>query len=368
MNLDMKKCCATWLLCAAALPAMAAEPSVTHAFRDWQASCSSIASACAAWVSDDTTEASLVVRRANVAQAGWELALHLPGLVDARTVVVSVGDLQASLQRGRDWHEGDVAGDVVLVDAGDGKGDANASSLFAAMARADVLRLAVGAPGAGPEHRFSLRGLKASLLWMDESQGKQDAWPLVQAPASMPGVSPELRKLQRHYSDDATLARIDTLPAAVRSLRTRAADCEPLAEATDGRGYQVQWLDANTALFSIACTLTPREPLDLQVVAHAPDFSDARGITFPIWDESQPPLPHPLAAPRTEAMSTLPLPVLLPVFNRLQLRQQDNHGGLEQTWRWDGRSMQLIEVRAMTLHDEAEGPWRVLWQSLAVQR
>ncbi|MDN5781915.1 MAG: hypothetical protein L0H23_07830, partial [Luteimonas sp.] len=73
-------------------------------------------------------------------------------------------------------------------------------------------------------------------------------------------------------------------------------------------------------------------------------------------------------APRTELVSTLPLPILLPVFDRLQLRQQDNHGGLEQSWRWDGRDMQLIEVRQMTLSGEVEGPWRVQWQSLAVQR
>lgn len=355
------------VFCLIALPALAAEPPVTRDFRDWHATCSSIASACAGWTGSDAGEDAVVVRRANAGQADWELGLRLPAqaLAEAQTLEVSAGDLHETLRRGRDWYEGDIAGDVVLVDAGTDEVGVSGSKLLAAMGKADSLRLAIG--DAATRRTFSLRGLKASLLWIDESQGRKDSWMLIQAPDNRPEVAPAIRRVQRRYADDAVLADAATLPPAVRALRERAADCALLADATDGRGYQVQWLDAHTALFSVACQLTAQEPLDLHVVAHAPDFTDARTIDFPVWDESQPP-PQPLARPATATVPTLALPTLQPVFARLQLRQQDNYGGLEHTWRWDGRAMQLIEVRGMSLHGESDGPWRVLWQAFAVNR
>ena len=356
------------MLCLAALPALAAEQAQTRDFRDWHASCSSIASACAGWTGSDAGEDSLIVRRARVEQVDWELGFQLPAsaLIEAQTLIVNVGDLHETLQRGRDWYEGDVAGDVVLIDADEDKGDYKGSKLFVAMSKADSLQLTIGATN-GQSRTFSLRGLKATLLWIDESQGKKDSLPVIQTPANTPGVAPAIRRAQRRYADDTVLADVATLPPAVRMVRLLAADCAPLAETTDGRGYGVQWLDAYTALFSVACELTAQEPLDLHVVAHAPDFADATLVEFPVWDESQP-LPDLLARPVTTMAPTLALPTLQPAFARLQLVQQDNHGGLEQSWRWDGRAMQLIEVRRMNLSGETEGPWQVLWQALAVRR
>lgn len=364
----MKRCAVLSLLCLVALPALAAEPAQTRDFSDWHAGCSSIAGACAGWTGSDAGEGDLVVRRANATQVDWELGLRLPAssLVAAQTLKVRVGDLRETLQRGRDWYEGALAGEVILVDADKDSDDYKGSKLLAAMAKADSLQLDVGV-AVGPRHHFSLRGLKATLLWIDASQGKKDSWPIIQAPASMPGVAPAIRRAQRRYVDPAVIADVATLPSAVRQRRMQAGGCAPLAEAADGDGYQVQWLDAHTALFSVPCELTAQEPLDLHVVAHAPDFADAKVVEFPVWDERLAP-PEPLARPLATMVPTLALPTVLPVFSRLQLRQQDNHGGLEQSWRWDGRAMQLIEVRQMRLHGETEGPWQVLWQALAVNR
>lgn len=361
------KLLAVLLFLLATLPVLAAEQPVTRDFHDWHASCSSIASACAGWTGNDASQPAVIVRRANVHQTDWELGLHLPGLGTAQTLVATVGSLQLRLQRDHDWREGAIAGDVVFTDTGESKDGSKATQLLAAMLDADSLKIVQDGPGAAP-HAFSLRGIKASLLWIDESQGKKDSWRLVQAPANLGDVAPQVRQLQRHFGDDATLADIGTLPKPVRALREKASDCDPIAEITHRRGYQVQWLDANTALFSVICAPTPRAPLELHVVAHAPEFSDARVVSFPLWDESQPAMTNPLAKPPTEEVTTLILPILQPVFDRLQLVQQDNYGGFEQTWRWDGRTMQLIEVREMKLRDEKEGPWRVLWQALAVQR
>lgn len=346
------------VLCLAALPVLAAEQPLTRDFRDWHASCSSIASACAGWTGSDAGEDSLIVRRARVAQVDWELGFRLPAsaLAEAQTLDVSVGDLHETLQRGHDWYEGEVAGEVVvLIDADADKDDYKSSKLFAAMGKADSLQLTVG----GSRRRFPLRGLKATLLWIDESQGEQDVLPLIQAPANAPDIAPAIRQAQRRYAGEAVLADIATLPPAVRKLRMQAADCAPLAEAADGRGYDVQWLDAHTALFSVACELTAQEPLDLHIVAHAPDFADAKRVEFPVWDESQPPA-EPLAKPVIVTAPTLARPTLQPAFARLRSIQQDNHGGLEQTWRWDGRAMRLIEVRQMRLRGKTEGPWQVL--------
>jgi len=350
------------VLAFAVWPVLAADPLIRD-FRDWQASCSAVAAACIGWTGDPAGQASLMVRRASRPQVEWELRLQLPAAVTAtaQVLVLQVDEQRQQLQRGRDWYEGDVAGEVVLVD--DPQEHA-ADRLFLAMGKGSAL--AVDAAG-GFHVRLSLRGLKASQLWMDERQGLADAWPLLQAPATRPGIAPAIRQAQRRYADDTVLADIRTLPPAVRRQREQATDCLALAEAADGRGYQVQWLDAYTALFSLPCQLTAREPLHLHVVAHAPDFTDALVIAFPVWDESQPE-PEVLARPLLVPVPTLALPVLLPGFNRLQLVQQDVLGGLEQTWRWDGQAMQLIEVRSMVWQDDREGTWRIRWQELAARR
>jgi len=344
-----------------AFPAFAITP-VVRDFHDWHVSCSSIASACAAWTGSEAGEGYLIVRRAHARQVDRELRLHMPAgiLADVQTLELDVDGLRETLQRGRDWYEGELAGEAVLIDGPDGY---RASRLFAAMGKAGSLSLRAG----GFRSRFSLHGLTASLLWIDESQGRKDVWALIQTPATHPEVAPAVRLVQRRYADETVLANIVTLPPAVRGLRQQAGDCMSLAEAADGRGYQVQWLDAYTALFSVPCQLTAQEPLHLHVVAHAPDFADARAIGFPLWDEGQ--LPSgAFDRPVTTTVPTLALPELQPVFARLQLVQQDFHGELEQTWRWDGRAMQLIEVRRKMMEGEASVSWQVLWQELAVRR
>ena len=141
------KCFAMLIVtCFAALPVFATEQPLTRDFRDWHAGCSSIASACAGWTGSDAGEDSLVVRRARVAQVDWELGFRLPAsaLAEAQSLVASVGDLHETLQRGRDWYEGEIAGGVVLVDADVDKDDYKGSRLFTAMAGADSLRLDIG--------------------------------------------------------------------------------------------------------------------------------------------------------------------------------------------------------------------------------
>lgn len=356
------------LLSAIGLPAALAQTAQTREFRDWRATCSSIASACAGWTHGETGDDVVFVRRSAAWQAGWELGLQLPAgwLTHAQGLRLRVGTHDETLLRDRDWYEGAIAGQVMLVDADVANDVYRASTLLAAMVQTDTLRLDV-ADVESPGRSFSLRGLAATLRWIDERQDTKDSWPVVQTPSDRPDVAPTVRQAQRHYADDAVLADVTTLPAAVRRQREQAQDCLPLVEAADGRGYQVQWLDAHTALFSVACQLTTNEPLDVHVVAHAPDFQDGKLVLFPLWDESQP-QPEILAAPVTSPVSRLALPALQPLFSRLQVVRQDNHGGLEQTWRWDGRAMHLIEVRRMTMSGDSERPWVVQWQAFAVDR
>ncbi len=337
-------------------------------FGDWTASCSTIEHSCGAATYSMEGGATLTLQRFNALDRNWQVRLYSsdPKAQDAKVIQVVIGSVHSSLLAAKDWQSGTRPNEIVLISP------ESADMVFTGLIHGMDMALAAGEPGAVGRDYFSLKGVSASLLWIDEQQSRVGSARQTETPKSLATVAPAVRKARRYFegegeaADAAPTAHLDTLPPAVIALRRDDKTCSPLtikAGEDDDEGYGVQWLGADTALFMVPCFATPRQPINRYILATAPDFTDARVLAFQSWDESLSP-----PGPSRKRGRDVPWLSLDPVFGRLSSTQTDNYGTLTQTWRWDGNEAHLIEVKQKHWQGQVEGPWSVLWQAPTSQR
>lgn len=351
--------------------AVAATLPMDRQFGDWTVSCSAIEQFCGAATNSVEGGAVLTLRRSSAPDSNWEVRLFPsnPKAQEAKAIQIVIGSAHSSLLAGKDWQPGWSPGEIVLT------APEAADTILSGLIRGTTLELAVGGPGTVASDYFPLKGVSASLLWVDEAQGRAGSARRTETPKDLANVAPAIRQAQRRFDaegggegEDGNIgptSRLDTLPPAVLALRRDDKSCDTLdmQAGEDGNGYGVQWLSADTAMFMLPCLATPREPINRYIVAKAPDFAEARVLDFRVWDESLVP-----PGPSRSRGRDVPWLMFDPLFNRLVATQTDNQGALVQTWRWDGREAHLIEVKKRQWQEEVEGPWSVLWQAPAGQR
>lgn len=100
--------------------------------------------------------------------------------------------------------------------------------------------LAIGIGDAIPVE-FSLDGLAAALMWIDEQQSRIGSERV--AEAAPIGLDPI----------DPNAAILGQIPPALMAMRDSDVDCRPLAEITNGEEIELDQLDATTRLFILPC-------------------------------------------------------------------------------------------------------------------
>lgn len=350
------------IACASGAAHAATLSPITHWFGAWSASCSTIEQTCVAQASSQEGGATIALQRANAPERNWEITL-VPSRLNAqgsKNIQLTIGPWRGVFQTGRDWHPGPRPNEIILTAA------EPASALLTSMIRGMSLALALDAASEEDfDDAFSLEGISAALLWIDEAQNKIGTPRVAQTPQSLPDVSTEIRKVQSEFAPESVTDSLKTVPPAVLALRLDDKSCDPLptTESEEYQGYGMVWLSADQVMFILTCVSTPALPINRYIVATAPGFSDARVLDFQVWDDSLSP-----PGPSTKRSRDTPWLIFDPFMSRLDGTHTDNTGSLSQIWRWDGQSAHLIEVNQMRWQGQAEGPTKVLWQVPPAQR
>ena len=343
--------------------AQAAVPSpITHQFGAWFASCSSIEQSCVAQASSQEGGATIALQRSNAPGRGWEVTLY-PSRLNAqgsKNIQLTIGAWRGEFLVDRDWRAGARPDEIILTAA------EPASELLTSMIRGSSLTLGLDVTSEDEfDDAFSLEGVSAALLWIDEAQHKIGAPRVASTPQNLPEISPEVRQIQQLFAPESATESLKTLPPAVLALRREDKTCDPLptAGSEDDQGYGMQWLSADQVMFMVACVPTAAEPINRYIVATAPGFSNARVLDFQVWDDSSSP-----PAPSAKRSRDTPWLIFDQFMDHLVATHTDNTGSLTQIWRWDGQSAHLIEVSQMRWQGQTEGPTEVLWQAPPAQR
>ena len=98
-----------------------------------------------------------------------------------------------------------------------------------------------GVDGVAHDVDFSLDGLSAALIWIDEQQDRLGSERVAEAPPI--GLSPV----------NAEAATLGQVPAAVMAMRDVDVDCRPIAEISNGEQIEIAELDPGKQLFILPC-------------------------------------------------------------------------------------------------------------------
>ena len=188
--------------------------AIETAFRDWAVVCAADG-ACGAGT--QSTSASLVLHRDVTAGTGYEISIGLdPSVVDLSQPIglkVDNGPTRTA-QPGRDYRMDTGMDRITLVDPG------LASGLLPDLIAGGQLVLFVATPAGGTSRLpFSLSGLSASLLWIDEQQDRVGEPRIAQVPTGDVGDD-----IPRPPVEGGTVT--GGLPEMVLA-RHSVSDCEP---------------------------------------------------------------------------------------------------------------------------------------------
>lgn len=220
--------------CAAAGFAQTPE---ARAFRDWVAECNELARCMAETQNLAGAPSDFTLRLARAAdEARWNLVLVASAALPAQPVGVDADlDGTAFAFEGPDGAAafGDPAAVHLLGEA--------ATELMQAMAPASAVGFGFeDAEGNRHVSRFSLAGLSASLLWIDEKQGR------VGAPREAGDLPQGLERAGASGSDAE-------LPEEVLIVHDREGECDPLADLPHGNDAVVVPLNDERTMYLVPC-------------------------------------------------------------------------------------------------------------------
>lgn len=241
LGLNMRLLLIVLLLLFSALPAAAQHGENRHFFKDWLAACRSDGYCSAlAYVNPhaDGTDADYILRVGRHAeQTYWELSVTTVATQGdaAKDFVVGVDGLSQTFAGPEQVGAYDAINDFFLL--GDG-----AQTVMDRLAPGKRLSVSfTDDTGASRSAAFSLAGLSAALLWIDDQQKRVGSERVTSAPPY--GLTPV----------DANGPQTASIPAALLDRLRADPECEPLETLPNGRDFQVGKIDADHTLYVLPC-------------------------------------------------------------------------------------------------------------------
>lgn len=344
------------LVSAIALPpvaALAAGPS-TKTVRDWSAACDNV-NACAAFgFATETPEevfgAWLRISRSGDAAAPATVSVGVTlasgDTPETATVALAFDDASLALPSGPPLRLIPLDDPSLGVDLAPGLGDA----VLAGLRKAKGLRLTLSVGGAPVEATISLDGATATLLWLDEQQGRLGTVTALvrrgDKPASAVPPVPPLPVIVRGTPSDKPPPA--TLPAALR--KGLPADCDESGANLDPI---IARIDARHVLYGVGCNSGAYN------FAYALFVSENGGRAVPV-------------ALRAPVATRVPPDILVnPDFDDKSLILQfftKGRGlgdcGSAGYYVWDGAGFRLAEYTTMDqCYGALSGSWPSLWRA-----
>lgn len=211
-------------------PAMA-QNATEQSFSDWAAQCEADAAFCAA----TTSSSGFVLRLSRYAgEPHWDLSIEAEAGFPAQPATLRILVDNAPIDIGK--------GGLVWADDSTGLflvGDSS-QDLFDRLVIGDRASVQTGPNASVP---FSLAGLAASLLWIDESQDRVGSPRIVgTAPSERPGAG------AGNPSQMAT-----ELPPELLDRHARQSSCDPLQNLVHGDDWEIHPLTEGHILYMVPC-------------------------------------------------------------------------------------------------------------------
>lgn len=225
---------AVWL----AVMVVGAGAGETKKVRDWTATCS-LGDCTAEAVGDDGLAMGQQGYRLRIAReagssAGWTVTLVASKVAqpaDKAEILVAVDGKALPPARAAAMVDGERFGLA---------GQEGLEAIFPALRKGKHATLSFAAGGKTASSGFSLSGLAAVLLWIDDKQGRVGDSDLVQEAFAPPATE--------------TITDLSKLPQPLYDLLKLTQDCSPVDnDYMQERGVLRDWLDAQTELYSVPC-------------------------------------------------------------------------------------------------------------------
>ncbi|MEZ5838932.1 MAG: DUF1176 domain-containing protein [Hyphomicrobiales bacterium] len=257
---------------ACALPA-AAE---TRTFRDWTASCDD-GGACQATTSSRVDSADyLILMRTGTPDSRWNLGFSTNGALADRNRPVNVrvdGGPAATLAPVTGYEAFGAPQDFFIANPGAGR------RIFDEMAGGAAMRVEyIDVSGSAHDLDFSLSGLSASLLWIDERQGRLGSPRLVSAPEHLAPAEPV---------DEAGHIAAAGLPARLMEMHARITECESSdSELIRSIDPVIAALSDTATLYALPCSVGAYQAFYRLYVVERGEIGGIRPLYFADYSES----------------------------------------------------------------------------------
>ncbi len=330
-----------FLLYFATSPAFAAEQDVQRAqFRDWQANCDRYSN-CAASIAVDMDMADHLVPdyRLTVSRSAYEtywniaFAAFIPAPAPDADMVFAIGDTKITFDA-----DTDIAAFGALNEYYPLGG--KAQSLFDKMVPGSTLTISYS-DKAGTIRRatFSLSGLAAALLWIDEQQARLGS--------ERVAFDPPSGKTRVTHRDPALLSE------ALLARHAASTNCEPLEDLVNADDLQSYRLDASNTLHMIPC------------------WSGAYNFSYAIYIESPYGVEQAYFASYSDVTGWRGTAALVnawfdPEDNTLgEFAKGRGLGdcGTSGLWQWQEWGFKLLEYRAQSECEGEPGPFPLVYQA-----
>ena len=218
---------------------------------------------------------------------------------------------------------------------------------------------------------FSLAGLAAAMLWLDEKQhrvGKPAAFAPIEAPERGPFMTATGDRPPETTEPRVTVALpprqrwpegVRDLPPAILERHVIAGDCdEPDFSAADARGrFWSARLDPWTTLYGVGCTSGAYNQLDRLYLVNAGNFRQIQPLTFAEPDGAD-------GWETTDLLTNVDVNEVSGTLTAFNKGRGLGDCGSIGTWRWTGGKFSLREYRAEgECNGRTPDKWPVLFRA-----